>query len=74
MVKICNYNLIYRMLGLDKNPEPGYSIVYFYAKFIFYLVLLALIYTPFILYYVCNNFNIIKEYALNVIREIKSRT
>jgi hypothetical protein len=72
MVKFCNYNIVYRILGLDKNPEPGYSIVYLYAKLIFYIVLLALIYTPFILYYVFNNFHAIKEYALNIIREVRN--
>ena len=72
MVKFCNYNIVYRILGLDKNPEPGYSIVYLYAKLIFYIVLLALIYIPFILYYVFNNFDAIKAYALSVIQEVRN--
>jgi len=74
MVKYCNYNIVYRILGLDQNPEPGYKIVYLYAKLIFYIVLLFLIYTPFILYYIYKNFDTIKHYALSVIREIRSRT
>jgi|688.fasta_scaffold438866_2 hypothetical protein len=74
IVRFFNYNIIYRILGLDKNPEPGFSILYFFAKLIFYLVVLALLYTPFILYYVYNNFDTIKDYAINVIQEIRSRT
>ena len=27
-----NYNIIFRILGINKNPEPGYSILYFYSK------------------------------------------
>jgi hypothetical protein len=60
VVKYCNYNIIFRILGLDKNPEPGYSIFYFYSKIIFYLVLVFLIYLPFLIVYVLNNFNYIK--------------
>ena len=74
MVRFFNYNIVYRILGLDKNPEPGFSILYFFSKLIFYLVVLALLYTPFILYYIYNNFDVIKDYALSVIREIRSRT
>jgi hypothetical protein len=25
-----NYNIIFRILGIDKNPEPGYSILYWF--------------------------------------------
>jgi len=60
VVKYCNYNIIFRILGLDKNPEPGYSIFYFYSKIIFYLVLVFLIYLPFLILYVFNNFDYIK--------------
>jgi hypothetical protein len=60
VVKYCNYNIIFRILGLDKNPEPGYSIFYFYSKIIFYLVLVFLIYLPVLIVYVLNNFNYIK--------------
>ena len=70
MVKYCNYNIVFRMLGLDKNPEPGYSIVYLYAKIIFYIVLLLLIYIPFLVFYVYKNFDTIKDYVLKVFREI----
>ena len=74
MVRFFNYNIVYRILGLDKNPEPGFSILYFFAKLIFYLVVLALLYTPFILFYIYKNIDFIKEYVLSVIREIRSRT
>ena len=74
MVRFFNYNIVYRILGLDKNPEPGFSILYFFAKLIFYLVVLALLYTPFILFYIYKNVDFIKEYVLSVIREIRSRT
>ena len=60
VVKYCNYNILFRILGLDKNPEPGYSIFYFYSKIIFYLVLVFLIYLPFLIVYIFNNFNYIK--------------
>jgi hypothetical protein len=60
VVKYCNYNILFRILGLDKNPEPGYSIFYFYSKIIFYLVLVFLIYLPFLIVYILNNFNYIK--------------
>lgn len=60
VVKYCNYNIVFKILGLDKNPEPGYSIFYFYSKIIFYLILLFLIYLPFLLVYVFNNFDYIK--------------
>ena len=74
MVRFFNYNIVYRILGLDKNPEPGFSILYFFAKLIFYLVVLALLYTPFILFYIYKNIDFIKEYVLSVILEIRSRT
>lgn len=60
VVKYCNYNIVFKILGLDKNPEPGYSIFYFYSKIIFYFILLFLIYLPFLLVYVFNNFDYIK--------------
>lgn len=71
VVKYCNYNILYRLLGLDKKPEPGYTIVYFYAKFIFYLVLLTLIYVPFLLFYIFKNYDAIKEYVYHVVNEIR---
>ena len=54
-----NYNIIFRVLGIDKNPEPGYSILYFYSKFIFYIGLLFLIYLPFLIAYGIRNFYMI---------------
>ena len=71
VVKYCNYNIVFKILGLDKNPEPGYSIFYFYSKIIFYLILLFLIYLPFLIIYIFNNFYYIRlrmsEY-INILR------
>jgi hypothetical protein len=66
-----NYNIIFRMLGIDKNPEPGYSILYFYSKFIFYIGLLFLIYLPFLIAYGIKNFYTIKHYCIHVINTIR---
>ena len=69
-----NYNIIFRVLGIDKNPEPGYSILYFYSKFIFYIGLLFLIYLPFFITYCIKNFYTIKQYSIHVINTVIGRT
>ena len=68
-----NYNIIFRILGMDKNPEPGYSILYFYSKFIFYMGLLFLIYLPFLIVYSIKNFYTIKQYCFHIINTIKGQ-
>jgi hypothetical protein len=68
-----NYNVIFRILGMDKNPEPGYSILYFYSKFIFYMGLLFLIYLPFLIVYSIKNFYTIKQYCFHIINTIKGQ-
>jgi len=74
VVKYLNYNIIYRLLGLDKKPEPGYSIMYFYSKVIFYIVLLIMIYIPFLIIYVFNNFHEIKKYIIEVFHYVRNKT
>jgi hypothetical protein len=74
VVKYFNYNIIYRILGLDTKPEPGYSIMYFYSKIIFYIMLLVIIYVPFLLLYVFKNFNEIKDYMLEVFYYVRNKT
>jgi hypothetical protein len=69
-----NYNIIFRILGIDKNPEPGYSILYFYSKFIFYIGLLFLIYVPFLIVYCVRNFYMIKQYCVHLINTIRGQT
>ena len=66
-----NYNIIFRILCMDKNTEPGYSILYFYSKFIFYIGLLFLIYLPFLIAYGIRNFYIIKQYCVHIINTIR---
>ena len=68
-----NYNVIFRILGMDKNPEPGYSILYFYSKFIFYMGLLFLIYLPFLIAYGIKNFYTIKQYCFQIINTIRGQ-
>ena len=72
IVTYCNYNIIFRILGIDKNHEPGYSIFYFYSKFIFYIALLILIYTPFIILYCFKNYDAIKQYLIHLYNTIRS--
>lgn len=72
VVTYCNYNIIFKILGIDKNPEPGYSIFYFYSKFIFYILLLLLIYTPFIIIYCLKNYEQIKQYFMHLYNTIRS--
>jgi hypothetical protein len=74
VVKYFNYNIIYRILGLDTKPEPGYSIMYFYSKIIFYIMLLVIIYIPFLLIYVFKNFNEIKDYMIEVFYYVRNKT
>lgn len=71
VVTYCNYNIIFKILGIDKNPEPGYSIFYFYSKFIFYILLLLLIYTPFIIIYCLKNYEQIKQYFIHLYNTIR---
>ena len=68
-----NYNIIFRILGMDKNPEPGYSILYFYSKFIFYIGLLFLIYLPFLIAYGIRNFYMIKQYCVHIINTVRGQ-
>ena len=68
-----NYNIIFRILGMDKNPEPGYSILYFYSKFIFYIGLLFLIYLPFLIAYGIRNFYMIKQYCIHIINTVRGQ-
>jgi hypothetical protein len=72
IVTYCNYNIIFKILGIHKNPEPGYSIFYFYSKFIFYIALLILIYTPFLMIYCVKNYDQIKQYFMNLYNTIRS--
>ena len=69
-----NYNIIFRILGINKNPEPGYSILYFYSKFIFYIGLILLIYLPFLIAYCIKNYNIIREYGVHLINTVTGRS
>ena len=71
VVKYCNYNILFRILGLDKNPEPGYSIFYFYSKIIFYLVLVFLIYLPFLIVYCIKNYYQLKQYCIHLINTFR---
>ena len=71
VVTYCNYNIIFKILGIHKNPEPGYSIFYFYSKFIFYVTLLLLIYTPFIIIYCLKNYDQIKQYLMHLYNTIR---
>jgi hypothetical protein len=71
VVTYCNYNIIFKILGIHKNPEPGYSIFYFYSKFIFYIALLLLIYTPFIIIYCLKNYDQIKQYLVHLYNTIR---
>lgn len=71
VVKYCNYNILFRILGLDKNPEPGYSIFYFYSKIIFYLVLVFLIYLPFLIVYCIKNYYQLKQYLIHLINTVR---
>jgi hypothetical protein len=73
-VKYFNYNIIYKLLGLDKKPEPGYSIMYFYSKIIFYVVVLVMIYVPFLLVYVLKNFHEIKSYIMDMFHYVRNKT
>lgn len=73
VVSYCNYNIIFKLLGLYKNPEPGYSIFYFYSKFLFYIILLFLIYLPFIIVYCLKNYEFVKQYLLNLYQIVKER-
>jgi hypothetical protein len=66
VVTYCNYNIVFRILGMDKNPEPGYSFFYFYSKFIFYIALLFLIYLPFLIVYCIKHFDEIKQYGIHL--------
>ena len=68
-----NYNVIFRILGMDKNPEPGCSILYFYSKFIFYIGLIFLIYLPFLIAYSLKNFYTIKQYCFQIINTIRGQ-
>jgi hypothetical protein len=68
-----NYNIIFRILGMDKNPEPGYSILYFYSKFIFYIGLIFLIYLPFLIAYGIKNFYTIKQYCFQIINTVRGQ-
>ena len=70
VVTYCNYNIIFKILGIHKNPEPGYSIFYFYSKFIFYITLLILIYTPFLIIYFLKNYEQIKQYLIHLYNTI----
>ena len=69
-----NYNIIFRILGINKNPEPGYSILYFYSKFIFYIGLILLIYLPFLISYCIKNFYTIKQYCISIINTVRGQT
>jgi hypothetical protein len=69
-----NYNIIFRILGINKNPEPGYSILYFYSKFIFYIGLILLIYLPFLIAYCIKNFYTIKQYCIYIINTVRGQT
>ena len=71
VVTYCNYNIVFRMLGMDKNPEPGYSIFYFYSKFIFYICVLFLIYLPFLVMYCIKNYYTIKQYCISIINTVR---
>jgi hypothetical protein len=71
VVTYCNYNIVFRLLGMDKNPEPGYSIFYFYSKILFYISLLFLIYLPFLIIYCVNNLYMIKHYIARIITTIR---
>ena len=71
VVTYCNYNIIFRILGMDKNPEPGYSIFYFYSKFIFYVAVLFLIYSPFLIVYCIKNYDTLKNYFFEFINTIR---
>ena len=70
VVTYCHYNIVFRILGMDKNPEPGYSIFYFYSKFIFYIGILLLIYSPFVIIYCMRNYDMIKQYVVHIINII----
>ena len=74
VVTYCNYNILFRILGIDKNPEPGYSIFYFYSKFIFYIGLLFLIYLPFLIAYCIKNYYTIKQYCIHLVNTIRGQT
>ena len=74
VVTYCNYNIIFRILGMDKNPEPGYSIFYFYSKFIFYVGLLFLIYLPFLIAYCIKNYYTLKKYCAEFINTIRGNS
>jgi GR25 family glycosyltransferase involved in LPS biosynthesis len=74
VVTYCNYNILFRILGIDKNPEPGYSIFYFYSKFIFYISLLFLIYVPFLIAYCIKNYYTIKQYCIHLVNTIRGQT
>jgi len=71
VVTYCNYNIVFRILGMDKNPEPGYSFFYFYSKFIFYISLLFLIYLPFLIVYCIKHFDEIKQYGIHLYNIIR---
>ncbi len=71
VVTYCNYNIVFRILGMDKNPEPGYSMFYFYSKFIFYVAVLFLIYLPFLIVYCIKNYDTIKRYILEFINTVR---